>query len=161
MSFQDPQQLPDLSFPAGTTVCHTTWAALIAALRATNSVWKRRWPMKRSATERPLAMTKTIEPASSVGNGLEVAGQAPFEATPARSLAERVRAHSGALCDEASGSSAARVSCWYESRPARRAIRRFAFVGFSGKPLIVPRRGLPPTLAQAGQPPSRRPSAAP
>jgi hypothetical protein len=41
---------------------------------------------------RPLAMTKMIEPVSSVGNGLEVVGQAPFEATPARSLAERTRA---------------------------------------------------------------------
>ena len=108
-------------------------------------------------------MTKMIEPVSSVGNGLEVAGQAPFEATPARSLAERVRAHSGALCDEASGSSAARVSCWYESRPARRAIRRFAFVGFSGKPLIVPRRGLTPYSCPGGAaaltPPVRRPIA--
>ena len=34
----------------------------------------------------------------------------------------------------------------------------FAFVGFSGKPLIVPQRGLPVTLAQAGPLlPSRRP----
>jgi hypothetical protein len=36
-------------------------------------------------------MTKMIEPVSSVGNGLEVASQAPFETTPARSLAESKR----------------------------------------------------------------------
>jgi hypothetical protein len=36
-----------------------------------------------SATARPLAMTKMIEPVSSVGNGLELIGQAPFETTPA------------------------------------------------------------------------------
>jgi hypothetical protein len=44
--------------------------------------------MKRSATARPFAMTKKIEPAYSVGNGLEVTGQAPFKTTPAKSLAE-------------------------------------------------------------------------
>jgi hypothetical protein len=53
-----------------------------------------------------------------------------------------------------------RCLCWYESRAAKRAIRRFAFVGSSGKPLVVPQGGLPATLAQAGSPPSsRRPSA--
>jgi hypothetical protein len=35
-------------------------------------------------------MTKKIEPAYSVGNGLEVTGQAPFKTTPAKSLAEEV-----------------------------------------------------------------------
>ena len=71
-----------LSYNLGGTDC---------SLRATNSVWKLPWRMKRSVTARPLAMTEMIEPVSSVGNGLEVASQAPFETTPARSLAESKR----------------------------------------------------------------------
>ena len=64
--------------PRGHYCLSCNLAVLIAALRATNSVWKLHWLMMRSATARPLAMTKMIEPVSSVGNGLEVTGQALF-----------------------------------------------------------------------------------
>ena len=119
--------------------------------------------MKRSATERPLAMTKMIEPASSVGNGLEVAGQAPFEATTARSLVERVRAHSGALYDEASGSPAARVSLLVRIETSKACNTPFRFCGLFREAVnSSSERATPyscPGGAAALTPPVRRPIA--
>ena len=119
--------------------------------------------MKRSAKARTLAMTKMIEPVSSVGNGLEVAGQAPFEATPARSLAERVRAHSGALCDEASGGSAARVSLLVRIETSKSCNTPFRFCWLFREAVnSSSERATPyscPSGAAALTPPVRRPIA--